>query len=187
MSAPRERHKAIAIPMSTVNDQRHFLIVHDRRYREWTFVTGGCRRREIYNPLRCAVRELEEETRGMINLKRGSYAYFKFVTDTPEPRDIEDGVDVINHYHVYVFDLPMTALEHKHIVKRFTEEKEKMEGAQVPFRKNWDENDDCRFETLDTIEKHSNLWPMIRKHVISNPEFHAALTSIHRTPFNLKT
>ncbi len=183
---PRERHKAIAIPVSTVNDQQHFLIVHDRRYREWTFVTGGCRRREVYNPLRCAVRELEEETRGTINLKRGSYAYFKFVTDTPEPRDVEDGVDVVNHYHVYVFDLPMTALEHKHIVRRFTEEKEKMEGAQVPFRKNWDENDDCRFETLDTIEKRQNLWPMIRQHVLGNPEFHQALSTTHKTPFNLR-
>ena len=112
----RERHKAIAIPMSTVNDVPHFLVVHDRRYREWTFVTGGCRRREILNPLRCAVRELEEETRGMINLKRGSYSYFKFITNTPEPRDIEDGVDVVNIYHVYVFDLPMTIAEHGHIV-----------------------------------------------------------------------
>jgi 8-oxo-dGTP pyrophosphatase MutT (NUDIX family) len=99
------------------------------RYHEWTFVTGGCRRREVFNPLRCAVRELEEETRGTINLKRGSYAYFKFITNTPEPRDIEDGVDVINYYHVYVFDLPMTVPEHKHIVKRFDEEKEKMEGT----------------------------------------------------------
>jgi len=184
---PRERHKAIAIPMSTVNDLPHFLIVHDRRYREWTFVTGGCRRREVYNPLRCAVRELEEETRGTINLKRGSYAYFKFVTDTPEPRDIEDGVDVINHYHVYVFDLPMTAIEHRHIVKRFTEEKDKMEGAQVPFRKNYDENDDCKFETLEAISQRGNLWPMIRQHVITNPEFHRALVSQHKTPFNLRT
>jgi len=183
---PRERHKAIAIPMSTVNDTPHFLIVHDRRYREWTFVTGGCRRREVYNPLRCAVRELEEETRGTINLKKGAYTYFKFVTDTPEPRDIEDGVEVLNHYHVYVFDLPMTSIEHRHIVRRFTDEKEKMEGQLVPFRKNYDENDDCKFETLDSISKRPNLWPMIRQHVIGNPEFHQALVTHQKTPFNLR-
>jgi len=183
---PRERHKAIAIPMSTVNDTPHFLIVHDRRYREWTFVTGGCRRREVYNPLRCAVRELEEETRGTINLKKGAYTYFKFVTDTPEPRDIEDGVEVLNHYHVYVFDLPMTSIEHRHIVRRFTDEKEKMEGQLVPFRKNYDENDDCKFETLDSISKRPNLWPMIRQHVIGNPEFHQALAAQQKTPFNLR-
>jgi 8-oxo-dGTP pyrophosphatase MutT (NUDIX family) len=185
LRVPRERHKAIAIPVSHVNDIPHFLVVHDRRYREWTFVTGGCRRREIFNPLRCAVRELEEETRGMINLKRGAYAYFKFVTDTPEPRDIEDGVDVINHYHVYILDVPMTAIEHRHIVKRFTEEKHKMEGNQVPFRKNYDENDDCKFENLETISKISNLWPMIRQHVLRNPEFLQALNS-PKTQFNLR-
>jgi 8-oxo-dGTP pyrophosphatase MutT (NUDIX family) len=162
------------------------LIVHDRRYKEWTFVTGGCRRREVYNPLRCAVRELEEETRGVINLKRGTYTYFKFSTDTPEPRDIEDGVDVINHYHVYVFDLPMTPIEHRHIVRRFTDEKEKMECSQVPFRKNYDENDDCKFENLTEISRRPNLWPMIRQHVLGNPEFLQALGSAHKTPFNLR-
>jgi 8-oxo-dGTP pyrophosphatase MutT (NUDIX family) len=182
----RERHKAIAIPVSTVNDVQHFLIVHDRRYKEWTFVTGGCRRREVYNPLRCAVRELEEETRGVINLKRGSYTYFKFSTDTPEPRDLEDGVDVINHYHVYVFDLPMTAIEHRHVVRRFTDEKEKMEASRVPFRKNYDENDECRFESLEGIQGRPDLWPMIRQHVLGNPDFHQALKSNHKTPFNLR-
>ena len=183
---PRERHKAIAIPVSLVNDTPHFLIVHDRRYREWTFVTGGCRRREVYNPLRCAVRELEEETRGTINLNRGSYSYFKFVTDTPEPRDVEDGVDVLNHYHVYVFDVPMSVLEHKHIMRRFADEKEKMETHLVPFRKNYDENDDCNFETLDSIARRPNLWPMIRQHVLRNPDFHSALNASSRTPFNLR-
>jgi len=184
---PRERHKAIAIPMSEIGGLKNFLIVHDRRYREWTFVTGGCRRREIYNPLRCAVRELEEEMRGLINLKKGSYSYFKFTTDTPEPRDIEDGVDVINHYHVYIFNLPMTGAEHKHLIKRFSEEKKKMEGAEVPFRKNYDENDECRFENLDSITKCPNLWPMIRRHVLGNPEFTQALGSNNWTPFNLNS
>ena len=172
--------------MSQINEVPYFLIVHDRRYREWTFVTGGCRRREIYNPLRCAVRELEEETRGIINLKRGSYSYFKFTTNTPEPRDVEDGVDVINHYHVYIFDLPMTSLDQTTVVKRFTEEKKKMEGAEVPFRKNYDENDECRFESLDSISNCQNLWPMIRKHVIGNPEFSQALKAGHWVPFNLQ-
>ena len=182
----RERHKAIAIPMSKVGDHQHFLIVHDRRYHEWTFVTGGCRRREVFNPLRCAIRELEEETRGLINLKRGSYSYFKFTTDTPEPRDIEDGVAALNHYHVYVFNLPMTFIEHRHIIRQFIEEKRKMEGSEVPFRKNYDENDDCRFETLETI-RSMNLWPMIRTHVFENPEFRQAIATTHWTPFNLRT
>jgi len=185
--ATRERHKAMAIPVSTINGVKHFLVVRDRRYKEWTFVTGGCRRREILNPLQCAVRELEEETRGTINLKKGSYSYFKFVTDTPEQRDIEDGVTAHNTYHVYIFDLPMSQIEQGSIVQKFTDEKDKMESSRVPYRRNYDENDDCVFENLDDISKKPNLWPMIRTHVINNPEFYQALNSATRTPFNLRS
>ena len=89
------------------------LIVHDRRYQEWTFVTGGCRRREVINPLRCAVRELEEETRGTVNLKRGTYSYFQFATKYKGPGDSEADIedDVTSIYHVYVIDLPLTPIE----------------------------------------------------------------------------
>lgn len=186
MNFIRERHKAIAIPVSYINDVPHFLVVHDRRYKEWTFVTGGCRRREIYNPLRCAVRELEEETRGLINLKRGSYTSFKFITNTPEPRDLEDGVSALNFYQVYLFELPMTSIEHRHLVRRFTDEKIKMEENKIPFRKNYDENDDLKFETIETISAKPNLWPMIREHVLNNPEFQEALTTTRKTLFNLR-
>jgi hypothetical protein len=71
-------------------------------------------------------------------------------------------------------------------VKRFNEEKEKMEGNQVPFRKNYDENDDCKFESLAEISGKGNLWPMIRQHVLGNPEFHQALSTTQKTPFNLR-
>lgn len=149
-------------------------------------MTGGCRRREIYNPLRCAVRELEEETRGTINLKRGTYTYFKFSTNTPEPRDIEDGVDVVNMYHAYVFEVSLSSTEQKSIVKKFKDEKEKMETHQTVFRKNYDENDDCEFDTLEGISKRTNLWPMIRAHIIKNPEFHQAVKSPQKIPFYLR-
>ncbi len=66
------KHKAIAIPViRTQGQESQFLVVRDRRFKDWIFVTGGCRRREIPNPLRTALRELEEETRGVISLKRG--------------------------------------------------------------------------------------------------------------------
>lgn len=181
----RERHKAIAIPMSTVNNIQKFLIVHDRRYKEWTFVTGGCRKREIYNPLRCALRELEEETRGLLNLKKGFYSYFKFTNTFQEPKDIEDGIEVLNHYHVYILNCPMTSDEHYSFIKLFTQERIKMDTQQIPFRKNYDENDDCRFESIESIQLCSNVWHMIQSQVISNPEFHTQLTSTVWTPFTI--
>ena len=35
------------------------------------------------------------------------------------------------------------------------------------------------------IEKRDNLWPMIRAHVIKNPEFIQAIRARNKTPFNL--
>jgi len=182
--ATRERHKAMAIPIVLINDVKQFLIVRDRRYKEWTFVTGGCRRREVFNPLQCAVRELEEETRGTINLKKGAYSYFKFVTDTPEPRDVEDGVLAHNTYHVYVFELPAN-FDHSLVLRQFNDEKNKMETSRVPYRRNYDENDECTFQPLEKIQECQTIWPMVRTHVLQNPEFFRALDSA-KTPFSLR-
>lgn len=90
-----KKYKAIAIPVTFVDERPRFLTVRDKRFKDWIFVTGGCRRREIYNPIRCALRELEEETRGTVNLKQGEYTDFSFtVKESPL-------VDLV--YHVFVF------------------------------------------------------------------------------------
>lgn len=185
MANSRERHKSIAIPVSYVGGIPHFLIVHDRRYKEWTFVTGGCRRREVYNPLRCALRELEEETRGLMNIKEGHFSHFTFSTTTQEQRDIEDGVDALNFYNVYLFEVPMTKADHTEFIRKFNEERSRMEGSVIPFRKNYDENDGCRFCTLDTIAQ-CNMWPMITKHVLQNKDFIEALLHQEKKAFNIR-
>jgi hypothetical protein len=81
----------------------------------------------------------------------------------------------------------MTALEHTYIVRRFNEEKSKMENRQTYFRKNYDENDRVEFDTLEGITARDNLWDMIRTHVITNPDFHTALSSPHRTNFYFRS
>ena len=166
-----EKHKAIAIPVSTINDRKYFLLVHDRRYKEWTFVTGGCRKREVYNPLRCAVRELEEETRGIINLKKGVYSYFKF-----EVPQIDLGEHYTAVYHVYIIDYQLSVEDQKKLVTRFEEEKRKMDLKQMCFKKQYDENDYMDFDTLEGIQKRK-VWPMISTYIIENPEFYTALDS----------
>ena len=45
-----KKYKAIAIPVSFADEKPKFLTVRDRRFKDWIFVTGGCRRREIFNP-----------------------------------------------------------------------------------------------------------------------------------------
>lgn len=162
-----DRHKAIAIPVCG----KHFLVVKDRRFNEWTFVTGGCRKREVINPLRCAVRELEEETRGTVNLKAGTYSYFQFTTD--------QGFT----YHVYIIDMPLDEDQRMNLIKRFDEERIKMDTHQMEFRKPYDENTHLDFDTLEGI-KQRNVWPLIDRHVLENPKFYEALRA-NRQVFSL--
>lgn len=130
------------------------------------------------NPLRCAVRELEEETRGIINLKKGVYSYFSF--------SFRDTDGITNVYHVYVFDMAWTPGEQAQMVERFNQEKSKMEGREVPFRKNYDENDAAEFDTLEGIQKRKDLWEMIRTYVIKNPAFHQVLRAPEKQTFFLR-
>ncbi len=173
-----ERHKAIAIPVYFIQGEPHFLIVHDKRFREWTFVTGGCRKREIFNPLRCALRELEEETRGVINITSGSYSYFKF--------SIRDSCDVMNVYHVYVIDFPMSLSDQEKLIQQFDVKKDLMDKNQIRFRKQYDENDFIEFDTMNGMKHRKNIWAMIQKFVLENIEFHNAIYSNNRIPFNIK-
>lgn len=173
-----ERHKAIAIPVCFIQGEPHFLIVHDKRFREWTFVTGGCRKREIFNPLRCALRELEEETRGVVNITNGTYSYFKFT--------VRDCCEVLNVYHVYVIDFPMSLCDQEKIITQFQSRKELMDTNRIRFKKQYDENDHIEFDTFSGIRHRKNIWTMIKQSVLENIEFHNALYTKERIPFNIK-
>ena len=111
-----KKYKAIAIPVSFADAKPRFLTVRDRRFKDWIFVTGGCRRREIYNPLRCALRELEEETRGIVSLKKGEYTSFVFtVKESPT-------VDLV--YNVFIFSLIGNEMTNTHLSKNFMTKKQ---------------------------------------------------------------
>ena len=117
------KYKAIAVPVTFIGDKPRFLTVRDRRFKDWIFVTGGCRRREIPNPLRCALRELEEETRGVISLKKGEYTTYKFtVKESP-------GVDL--EYNVYVFFVDYSIQQQADLIKKFNDEKQKMNLRKI--------------------------------------------------------
>jgi 8-oxo-dGTP pyrophosphatase MutT (NUDIX family) len=164
-----------------IDGEPHFLLVHDRRHSEWTFVTGGCRVREIHDPLVCALRELEEETRGVIDLDEVSYSYFNFsLLQTELEQD-----DFTAIYHVYIIDYETTIEYQKYLIQRFYEEKQKMDTRELSFRKQYDENDRMDFDTLEGTKKR-NVWRMIREHILNNPEFYKHLYSTNRMNFKLK-
>lgn len=192
MLRKEERHKAIAIPVSFVDGKMRFLTVRDRRFKEWIFVTGGCRRKEIFNPIKCALRELEEETRGVVNLKKGQYSKFKFYSKNRSPEELEkdkrDGVDVTLVYHVFVFIFNIPEHIQQTIVRRFYEEKTKTDDRKknkLPIKRTYDENDFISFDTLEEFNK-KNRWVLIVNNVLNNPKFYCALTSPNRETFNIK-
>jgi 8-oxo-dGTP pyrophosphatase MutT (NUDIX family) len=175
-----KKYKAIAIPVTFTGDKPKFLTVRDRRFKDWIFVTGGCRRREIPNPLRTALRELEEETRGVVSLKKGEYTDYKFtVKESP-------GVEL--EYNVFVFFVNYTNQEQFELVRKFNEEKQKTNMKKLqkqPIKRTHDENDFMSFETLTEFNTKKQ-WDRIVKNVLNNPEFYACVTSLNRKTFYIK-
>ena len=175
-----KKYKAIAIPVSFVDDKPRFLTVRDWRFNDWIFVTGGCRRREILNPLRCALRELEEETRGVVSLKNGEYTEFKFTVKESPTVDLE--------YNVYIFFVDYNRAEQHSQVKKFYEEKQKTSLKKLmnqPIKKTHDENDYMSYDTLEEFNTRKR-WKLIVDNVLKNPQFYACITSLNRKTFSIK-
>ena len=175
-----KKYKAIAIPVTFTGSKPKLLTVRDRRFKDWIFVTGGCRRREIPNPIRCALRELEEETRGVISLKKGEYTTFKFtVKESP-------GVEL--EYNVFIFFVNYTQQEQNELIKKFNDEKQKTNLKKIqklPIKRTFDENDFMNFETLTEFNTKKQ-WDRIVKNVLNNPEFYTCVTSLNRKTFSIK-
>ena len=175
-----KKYKAIAIPVSFVDDKPRFLTVRDWRFKDWIFVTGGCRRREILNPLRCALRELEEETWGVVSLKNGEYTEFKFTVKESPTVDLE--------YNVYIFFVDYNRAEQHSQVKKFYEEKQKTSLKKLmnqPIKKTHDENDYMSYDTLEEFNSRKR-WKLIVDNVLKNPQFYACITSLNRKTFSIK-
>ena len=187
-----ERHKVLAIPVTFTDDKPKFLTVRDRRFKEWLFISGGCRKREVSNPIRCALRELEEETRGVVNVKSGLYTSYIFETTERSPEELEEdrreGVQVTIVYHVYIFFMKINSAEQQDIIRKFNKEKaiiELRKKEKLPIKRTYDENDFMSFDTLETFNR-KNRWDLIVNKVIDNPDFYSALNSLNRHSFNIR-
>lgn len=175
-----KKYKAIAIPVTFADGKPRFLTVRDRRFKDWIFVTGGCRRREIFNPLRCALRELEEETRGVVALKKGEYTDFKFT--------VKENAATELIYNVFVFFVDYSRNDQYGLIKKFYDEKQKTQVKKQnkqPIKKTFDENDYMSFDTLEEFNVRKR-WNRIVDNVIKNPEFYACVSSMNRKTFCIK-
>ena len=188
------RHKAIIIPIiKSPTGEDKFLTVKDSRHQEWIFVTGGCKKSEIDYPLRCGLRELEEETRGVVNIKMGEFSEFQFESTYRSPeetrKDRLEGIIVTLVYHVYIIDLNITREQQSRIIHEFHINKSRMElnkKVGVHIKKAYDENDDIAFDTLEEFNKKTR-WDLIINNIINNPKFYENINSSNMQNFNIRT
>ena len=188
------RHKAIIIPViKSDTSESKFLTVKDSRHQEWIFVTGGCKKSEVDNPLKCGLRELEEETRGVINIRNGEFSEFQFESSYRSPEETKkdrfEGIIVTLVYHVYLVNIHITAEQQTKIIQEFHVNKARMEINKkdgIRIKKAYDENDDISFDTLEEFNK-KNRWTLIINNVIENPKFYDMINSSKMQNFNIRT
>ena len=168
------RHKAITVLVSFAGDEPLFLMVRDKKHQDWTFVTGGCRRREIENPIVCALRELNEETKNVIQLRRGNYTNYSFTTNLED----QEGTFI---YHVYIIEVDMSLSDQQSHISKY--QQQQLCPTHMD-KKCFYETDGLLWLTLGQM-KNIKIWTIIRIHVLDNPDFIALLTSSNQRKLNI--
>ena len=168
----KKKHKAIIIPISFVGKKPRLLVVRDKRHGDWTFVTGGCKQRELDTPILAAVRELEEETRGVVVLTECIYSYYSFKY---RKKDTEEST-----YHVYVVDMPVTRTQQRDMISEFNH---RMKTQQM--KRAFEENDGIAWLTLPEMRTRK-VWSLIRNNVINSGSlFYTIMYSQNRTFYSI--
>lgn len=161
------RRKVIVVPfIKNEGGQIQFLIVKDRKSKEWTFVTGGCKANEP--DMDAARRELKEETRNVMDIDIACIPHvsFRFKTVYREKHELAEDKHrnerVITLYSVYILDI--TDVMSIHDVKSQFRATKNMKGV-------YNENTDLNFETLESFSSKTHVWKFIREHVLQNTQF----------------
>jgi ADP-ribose pyrophosphatase YjhB (NUDIX family) len=158
------RRKVIVVPYVRRGDAVQFMVVKDRKHKEWTFVTGGVKARET--DLQAAARELREETKNALDLDlEGKTRCFRFHTRYREASELAaDRVRnevITTAYSAFLVDVSDMNVQNIKTVFRSTKN---LKGA-------YNENADLTFETLDSFSKKTHVWKFIRDHVLSSSRF----------------
>lgn len=171
-------HKAITV-IYTKARPRQFLTVKDKRFSDWTFVTGGCRKREVFFPLKTALRELEEETRGVLRMDHGEYKYFYFV-DAQYPLSV---------YHVYLIEVDIPQHIMNFMVMQFDKQMritEERRQLKMSVKRSYDENSQMSWDTWGEFMKKLK-WPLITRSILNNHRFYDLLDNTDlKIPFDLR-
>lgn len=156
------RHKVLVIPYILVENEMKFLIVKDKKFGEWTFISGCIDGKE--SNFNAGRRELFEETKKLVNIQlmKSNCVYF-------ETKLYENNIKYV--YHVHLVDIKKFGyIDSERIIKTFR-------STKLPEKK-YNENSDIDFKTFSEIKKLSNVWAFIRTHILDNFFFEKTINEL---------
>lgn len=149
--------KILAVPYVRLPGKlkTRFLVVRDQESKEWTFISGTCEPGE--RAAKCVLRELWEETRGLVELP-------KLPARTKQFRLVRENKQV----DVFIIPLRLKDEEMRTMVRQFYE----TEGGDLP--EEFLENDRIVFETMAQFRRRKDIWPWAHG-IIESEEFEQRL------------
>ena len=148
--------KVLVVPYVRLAKRKtRLLVVRDAEYDEWTFISGTCEFRESVE--KCAIRELYEETKGLVQLRRLPYRTNVYRTHDPVLRARVD-----------VMFVPLRLTEEA--LLRLPQEFRDGEGVDG-MEHEMQENVELRFETLAQFRRRKRVWAFV-KQVMDEDNFH---------------
>lgn len=145
-----QRIKILFVPFIIISGKHYFMMLKDREYNEWTFLSGGCKFSDTY-PDVCLYREVEEETKGIITAKMlvGKLKPFKYFT---EMKVKKFRLRVL--YYIYPVQIRGDRTTMIHLEHKFRD--------TIAKNKSQNENTELRFFSLYDMGK-IRIWDFIQK------------------------
>ena len=142
---PSQQRKILAViyvSLRRLGRKPRFLVVRDAAEGDWTFISGTCDHGESYD--KCAIREIHEETRGLISIRSLPKRTRRFQTTYENNR-----VDVLF--------IPIRLSEER--MKEIANEFPDVETYGLP---ELEENTHARFETMGQFMRRKNVWGFVK-------------------------
>jgi 8-oxo-dGTP pyrophosphatase MutT (NUDIX family) len=157
------RKKIIIIPYIVYKKKSHLMMVKDKKFNEWTFVTGGCKLNEQFNL--CALRELYEETNGVLDLRNhvnidiNKFYSYRFIHEISKDFVIMDYKVFFVPLHRFGYDIKSA----KTLEKKFY----KISNDLPEFN----ETTCLKFFELSKVYTIKNIWKLIKEKVLHDERF----------------
>ena len=152
--------KVLVIPYCFIHGALNFLMVHDKTFEEWTFVSGGKKVHESVTS--CAARELYEETKGVIDISEERFRESLFFTIHVMHSAFPNSAFKLHTlYHVYFVNLRFNRDSNMRHV-------EDMFRASQRTEREMNENDDARFFRYRDIKHIPTTWDFIKEIISMN-------------------